>query len=73
MFQKQWENLANAIIEQAVEDYRNVVKNLKIDPYSHMALRDKKEIEEFFRSDWFPQLTHLDGKMLLERIQKEAS
>ena len=72
MYQKNWENLANAIVEKAADDYRNVLKNLKLDPFSPMALRDRKEIESFFTSGWFAHLTRVDGKWLMERIQMEV-
>ena len=52
--------LANAIILQAVNDYR--------------ARSDKRtigEIERFFRSEWFAMLTKLDGEALLEKLREE--
>lgn len=73
MYPEQWENLANAIIEKAVDDYRAALKNLKLDPNNHIALRDKKEIEEFFHSKRFSRLTNLDGDWLMNRIREEAN
>ena len=52
--------LANAIILQAVNDYR--------------ARSDKRtigEIERFFRSEWFAILTKLDGEALLGKLREE--
>ena len=47
-----YENLANAIILQAVKDYRMALKSLKANPRNRTAMADKDEIERFFRSDW---------------------
>ena len=42
-----YENLANAIILRAVEDYRKVLRVLSMHPYHRDALREK---EVFFAS-----------------------
>lgn len=52
--------LANAIILQAVNDYRARSDKRTID-----------EIERFFRSEWFAMLTKLDGEALLEKLREE--
>ena len=60
-YYKNYEKLANAIILQAVRDYRcSTGKN-------------KKLIAKFFRSAWFSVLTKLDGEMLIERLRKEGN
>ena len=33
--------------------------------------RRKKEVESFFESKWFTELTGMDGKRLMQKIQKE--
>lgn len=65
--------LANAIILQAVKDYRNALKALKKNPKCEDALKDKKEVERFFLSQWFGELTTVDGKMLLRKLQEEVA
>lgn len=55
-----YENLANAVIMQAVRDYRKC-QNPGI----------LQELEQFFLSDWFMMLTKVDGTMILERLRKE--
>lgn len=67
-----YENLANAIILQAVKDYRVALKCLKVNPRNKTALADKEEIERFFRSGWFSVLTSVDGEMLIRSLQKEV-
>jgi hypothetical protein len=36
-------------------------------------LRDKREVERFFRSDWFATLTEIDPVMLMERLKSEVA
>lgn len=67
-----YENLANAIILQAVKDYRMALKSLKANPRNRTAMADKDEIESFFRSDWFSVLTSVDGEMLIRSLQMEV-
>ena len=63
--------LANAIILQAVKDYRDLWTVLSANPNDRKAKRELKKIEEFFHSTYFTTLTDLDGKKLLEDIQDE--
>ncbi len=67
-----YENLANAIILQAVKDYRVALKCLKVNPRNKTALANKEEIERFFRSGWFSVLTSVDGEMLIRSLQMEV-
>ena len=67
-----YENLANAIILQAVRDYRMALKSLKANPRNRTAMVDKEEIERFFRSGWFSVLTSVDGEMLIRSLQMEV-
>ena len=67
-----YENLANAIILQAVKDYRMALKSLKANPRNRTAMADKDEIERFFRPDWFSVLTSVDGEMLIRSLQMEV-
>ena len=67
-----YENLANAIILQAVKDYRMALKSLKATPRNRTAMADKDEIERFCRSRWFTVLTSVDGEMLIRSLQMEV-
>ena len=60
MYKENYEKLAQAIIIQAVRDYRN--------SYSYQT---RCSIEHFFRSEWFMVLTTLNGEMLIKRLQEE--
>lgn len=67
-----YENLANAIILQAVKDYRMALKSLKANPRNRTAMADKDEIERFFRSQWYSTLTDVNGEMLIRSLQMEV-
>lgn len=59
-----YKELANAIILQAAKDYR---KALKYDERGR-----KREIEKFFRSEWFAILTSISGEMLIHKLRAEV-
>ena len=67
-----WEDLANAIILQAVEDYRKARKVLKKYPDNREANDMIRDTESFFRSDWFGVLTEIDGEYLLRKLKEET-
>lgn len=69
---RNYENLANAIILQAVKDYRMALRSLKVNPRNRTAQADKAEIERFFRSQWYSALTDVKGEMLIRSLQKEV-
>ena len=55
-----YENLANAIILQAVKDYRLTDDEQEL-----------QEIERFFRSGWFGVLSKVDPEFLIKELRKE--
>lgn len=63
------ENLTNAIILQVVKDYRRALKGLSSDGKSSAAVI--ADCERFFRSEWYRQLTNVDGEYLIATIRKE--
>ena len=66
-----YENLAQAIILQAVKDYRAARKKVKYHPRNKEAKLMIEDCERFFRSDWFSVLTSVDGEVLLEKLKEE--
>lgn len=56
-----YENLANAIILQAVKDYKTVLFRLEDHPNNRDAQFEKKRLEGFFHSNWYNTLTDLDA------------
>ena len=67
------ENLANAIVIQAAEDYRRALKTLKGCSKDKDAIAVKEECERFFQSDWFTVLTTLNGEWLMRKLKEEAN
>ena len=63
--------LANAIIIQAVKDYRIALRKIRNNIKDILAHRDKKNIEQFFGSEWFSMLTKLDPELLLKKLEGE--
>lgn len=66
-----YENLANAVIAQAAEDYRAALKKIKAHPKNKDAINEALRIECFFRSGWYQTLTSVDGEFLIRRLQAE--
>lgn len=56
------EKLANAIVLQAVSDYRAALKKVKKNPKNRDAMDEALQIEKFFRSEWYQVLTSVDGE-----------
>ncbi len=67
-----YENLANSIVLLAVKDYRDALKKLKKWPRNESAKIMKDEVERFFRSAWYRELTSVDGEYLISKLQAEV-
>ena len=65
-----YENLANAVIAQAAEDYRRLLKRVKKNPANREALDEALQVERFFRSGWYQRLTNVDGEFLIRKLQE---
>ena len=82
---REWNNLGNAIIVQAVADYDKAIrtierceKKLNGNISETARIQARKQMEEaeweiddivrFFNSEWFKDLTKIDGKWLLWKI-----
>lgn len=68
-----YEQLANAIILQAVKDYRDALKKLKKRPRYDPAKDMISEVERFFHSSWYRELTSVDGNFLIKNLRLEVS
>ena len=62
MYDKNYELLADAIVIQAVKDYRGA---------KSQAVRN--EVEDFFLSDWFFCLTNANGHRLIRKLEQEQN
>ena len=65
-----YENLANAIVLSAVEDYKATLIHLKKRPDSKAAQDEVRRHEKFFYSDWYAMLTDLDPDYLIPKMKK---
>ena len=68
-----YEELANAIVLQAVKDYREALKMLVQHSYNKKARGVREDVERFFRSEWFSTLTEIDPEMLIEKLNAEVA
>ena len=67
------ELLVQAIVLQALEDYRRARRILRRRPDRESARLMVRDVERFFRSAWFSCLTGLDGSKVLERLKGEEA
>lgn len=59
-----YEDLANAIVIQAVKDYRESW-------YKRGGAMERERIKRFFRSPFFSNITDVDPEYLIERLEDE--
>ena len=67
-----YQELANAIVMQAVKDYRIALLNSKKRPDDKGYQIEVSSLERFFRSGWFGELTSLNAEYLLRRVNEEV-
>lgn len=67
-----YEDLANAIIQQAAKDYLHALRTVKRRKNAKEALREALEIEAFFHSPWYRMLTQIDPDYQIKRLRQEA-
>lgn len=64
-----YESLCLAIVEQAVRDYKKaLVAEMKCGDLN--ARRAIRELETFFKSEWFEQISSLDGRLLIKNVRE---
>ena len=67
-----YQELANAIIEQAAKDYRIALRYHFKHPGNTRYQQNVCEIERFFRSDWYTALTDVEGEYLIREIRRRV-
>lgn len=67
-----YEAVGNAIIMQAVKDYRDALRKLKRGRKNTDAERTKAEVERFFRGDLYSAITEIDPEMLIRKLNEEV-
>jgi hypothetical protein len=63
--------LAEAIVLQAVQDYKRFYKAYLKRPKDRVVLGELSSLRWFFRSQWFGLLSGMDGTVLMKRIERE--
>jgi hypothetical protein len=67
-----FEDLANAIIVMAAEDYKVAYRQANVLSVGKSSQRECRELERVFRSDWYKKLTTVDGEYLIKILRKQA-
>ena len=67
-----YDALAIGIIKQAAKDYRKYLRAEKRHPEEEYVVAHRKELEVFFRSEWYKMLSDVPGKYVIDRIRKEV-
>lgn len=68
-----YEALGNAVVLQAVKDWRDSVGKLNNGRRNVAAEAMRDECERFFKSPYFNTFTELDGNMLLAKLKMEVA
>lgn len=68
-----YKELANAIILQAVKDWRTAYRACRRSYRDTVSRNHMYECESFFRSNWFKTLTNgnIDGKKLVQALKEQ--
>ena len=67
-----YQELANAIVMQAVKDYRIALLHSKKRPDNNGYQIEVASLERFFHSGWFGELTSLNAEYLIRRVNEEV-
>lgn len=65
-------SLANAIVMQAVKDYRLALFHLQKKPDNKDYKSEVASLKRFFRSGWYGEITSLNGEYLIRRVKEEV-
>ena len=67
-----YSNLANAIVVQAAKDYMTALKKLKRSRSNKAALQEMVDLETFFHSGWYGELTSVDPDFLIRELREKV-
>lgn len=68
-----YQNLANAIVAQAAQDYLSALKRLKKNPRNRTAMDEAMQMEKFFHSGWYEILTDVDPDYLIRKLREKVA
>jgi hypothetical protein len=63
--------LANAIVFQAVRDFKSAYRKHLLLPEEYTYRHDVFVLRRFFRSGWFDMLSDCNGEVVLEKLEQE--
>ena len=72
MMEHNYTVLAEAIIMQAVKDYRKALCAIQLNKNNRSARASKTHLEKFFQSEWFRTLTNVNGTVLISKLKEEC-
>ncbi|MGO5335849.1 hypothetical protein ACTQZS_03435 [Bilifractor sp. LCP19S3_H10] len=68
-----YQNLANAIVAQAAQDYLSALKRLKKNSRNRTAMDEAMQLEKFFHSGWYEILTDVDPDYLIRKLREKVA
>ena len=68
-----YEMLAAAVVERAVLDYKEAMENIRAKYNVLEAQNVIRNLDRFFRSEWFGILSDLDGEDLIELMRRQEA
>ena len=68
----EWQELGNAIVLQAVKDYKAAMRKLRKDADYKPARKMLRECERFFHSGWYEMLTDIEPECLLRGVRRKG-
>ena len=71
IYDNRWDELAKAIIKQAVDDWRTLIIEEKRALSEHGLKIGLREIRQFFKSDYCQSLMDGDPLVILKQLEKE--
>ena len=64
--------ISSAIIRQAIRDYRYAYECLRKNPDDTNAMMMMGDVVTFFLSEWYTELTDIDGRVILTALINES-
>ena len=71
MYFENYQQLADAIVIRAVQDYSNALRCRNKWHYKKPFETQVVELRKFFTSNWFYDLTGTTGECIMERLEKD--
>lgn len=67
-----WEDLANAIVVKAVDDYLAAHNALQKDPDNLRAQLMQKNVLSFLKSSWYETLTSVSPSIIIQHLENKT-